>query len=132
MTDSNRRQTCAALAEVLVAKGTSMLDFGIGRHIGERVGWPQDRVERLDARFDAYLPAIMAEVSSAQGGPMSCANFRHVEQWWQGASSRGDRTMAEEAIARAGLSEAQLMARYRVHLRQRAETAASAAASAAR
>ena len=132
VTDSNRRQTCAALAEVLVAKGTSMFDFAIGRHIGERVGWPQDRVERLHARFVAYQQAFIAEVSSAQGGPMSCAIFHHAEQWWLGASSRGDRIVAEEAIARAGLSEAQLMARYRVHLRQRAEAAASAAASAAR
>ena len=109
-----------------------MLGFAIGRRIGERVGWPQDRVERLHARFVAYQQAFIAEVSSAQGGPMSCANFRHAEQWEQGASSRGNRIMAEEAIARAGLSEAQLMARYRVHLRQRAEAAASAAASAAR
>ena len=88
-----------------------MFDFAIGRRIGEQVDWPQDRVERLNARLVAYQQAFNAEFSSTQGGPMSCANLRRAEHLWQDTSTCGNRAVLEDAVARASLSEAKLMAR---------------------
>jgi len=47
MQDSNVRQQCDSLAELLVTKGTNLLDLGIGTAIGARAGWPTKRVNEL-------------------------------------------------------------------------------------
>ena len=131
MTDSNRRQTCEALAELLVARGTTVVDLAIGRSIGARAGWPAERVEQLSARVEAYMWAPFNEFFAAPRGPMSCASMRRTEQWWSAPAGKGQRAYAEEAVARAGLSDADLVARYREQLRHRAQAAAAASAASA-
>jgi hypothetical protein len=129
MADGNRRQTCAALAERLVANGSTLLDLDVGRRIGERAGWPRERLEGLSARREAYQRAMLDDAGGASGDQFSCDALDRLARWWDSAGTKGERAAAEEAIARAGLSDADLVARYREQLRQRAQAAAPASAA---
>lgn len=51
--DANRQQVCAAMAEVLVNKGSSLLDVALGASIGQRVGWPAERLAAVHDERDA-------------------------------------------------------------------------------
>lgn len=127
--DSNHRQTCSALAELLVTKGPTLLDLRIGRRIGERVGWPLERTEQLGAMSEALMQAVFDELTSAPGGSLSCASAERYERWWRAQSPGGERAAAEQIRARSGLSQAQLMERYRRQKQQRFAMAAAEAAS---
>ena len=132
MADSNQRQTCAALAELLVTKGPTLIDLHIGRRIGERAGWPPERVEGLGAKFEALMQVMIDQQMGAPGGHLSCATAERAERWWREQAPIGERAAAERALVRTGWSEAQIMERYRQRLRQRAaDTAAPAASEAA-
>jgi hypothetical protein len=67
--DQIHRQ-CNAVAELLVNNGKTLLDMGIGRGIGQRVGWPESRVNELVRERDALL-ALAPPGSDTQG--FSCA-----------------------------------------------------------
>ena len=53
--DANLQQTCDRLARGLTERGDTLIDYGIGRRIGERAGWPAEVVELNNARFAAYM-----------------------------------------------------------------------------
>ena len=133
MGDSNRRQTCSALAELLVSKGPTLIDLHIGRRIGERAGWPRERTEQLgatsEALFEALYRAFGDEMNRAPGGQLSCATAELAERWWRASSTGGERAAAEQSLARSGLSQAQIMERYQRVMQQRAASAAAQAAS---
>jgi len=57
MHDANLQQTCDRLARVLMDRGDTLIDYGIGRRLGERAGGPADWVELNDARFATYTQA---------------------------------------------------------------------------
>jgi hypothetical protein len=53
MTDSARRQQCLDLATMMTERSKSLIEFSLGTAIGERGGWPADRVQRLRDEMDA-------------------------------------------------------------------------------
>ena len=53
--DANRQQVCSAMAEVLVNKGSSLMDVALGASIGQRVGWPAERLAAVHDERDALL-----------------------------------------------------------------------------
>ncbi len=76
--DSNRRQTCAAIAEVLVARSDTLLETLIGLRVGQHVGWPAERIDQLRGEFNAYTqhaePLVMMDY---RGDGAGCAAVRH-------------------------------------------------------
>jgi len=62
--NTNRRQTCSALAELLVSKPGLLIDLGIGTRLGERLGWPAERVNAL-RRTQRALMGVQAEGATA-------------------------------------------------------------------
>ncbi|KNZ33520.1 MAG: hypothetical protein AD742_06435 [Methylibium sp. NZG] len=50
--DANRRQTCSAIAEVMVGRSDTMMDQGIGSAIGQRSGWPPARADAFKRERD--------------------------------------------------------------------------------
>lgn len=129
MADANRRQTCDAVAELLVGKGHSLIDFAIGRRIGEAAGWPRERVELLAARSEASMHAFNDALSAAPGGMVGCAAFQLAEQWHHDIALRGERAAAEALLARAGVNEAEMLSSYRRRAANRAAAQASTAAA---
>jgi hypothetical protein len=59
LADANRQQACLAVAEVLTTRDGNLLDLVVGTAIGERSGWPAERVQALRDERDA-----IAEVSA--------------------------------------------------------------------
>jgi hypothetical protein len=62
------RKECNAVAELLVGPGTTLLDVGLGGRLGERVGWPAERVQKIAAEKDALLQLAI----SNERNPWSC------------------------------------------------------------
>ena len=53
MADSTRRQQCLDLATMMTERSKSLVELSLGTAIGERGGWPADRVQRLRDEMDA-------------------------------------------------------------------------------
>jgi hypothetical protein len=53
MADSPRGRQCLDLATMMTERSRSLIEFSLGTSIGERGGWPPDRVQRLRDEIDA-------------------------------------------------------------------------------
>ena len=53
MADSTRMQQCLDLATMMTERSKSLIEFSLGTAIGERGGWPPDRVQQLRDEIDA-------------------------------------------------------------------------------
>jgi hypothetical protein len=73
LANTNRRQTCSALAELLVSKPGLLIDLGIGTRLGERLGWPAERVNAL-RRTQRALMGVQAEGATAPEA-LGCASL---------------------------------------------------------
>jgi hypothetical protein len=62
------RKECNAVAELLVGPGTTLLNVGLGARLGERVGWPAERVRQITDEKDALLQLG----TSYERNPWSC------------------------------------------------------------
>jgi len=63
--DANRRQTCTAVSELLVEHSDTLLERGIGIAIGKRLGWPDERIERLRGEQATYVDSLGASTAQA-------------------------------------------------------------------
>ncbi len=102
LADANRRQVCAAIAELLVERPDSMLERSIGTSIGEAVCWPVDRIDRLRGELSAYAEAV---VSTVQPGELSsCSALRRQVALIQQRSARGEGEDMRHWVANSGKS----------------------------
>jgi hypothetical protein len=51
---SDRRNVCDKLGNLMVERDSTLLAFAIGTSIGEKAGWPQERLDKLKAERLAY------------------------------------------------------------------------------
>ena len=112
MNDPAVHRQCAALAELLVNKATTLLDFSMGKSLGARVGWPTERVELLTQQLNASMQVI------AQVQPLD-----PIQQWSCDSGARGNTFMSEriqlgelgfarDAIERSGETVAELSRKH--------------------
>ncbi len=127
MADSNLQQTCDRLARVLTTQGDSLVDYGIGRRLGEWAGWTADVVEAHNARFEAFKQtqtdgdALAASVPVATG----CNALGRGVRLAYAHAHLGERAFAESELLRTAVDDAEILRRYRA--RPQAVAAASAA-----
>ncbi len=129
LSDANRRQVCAAAAEVLVHRGKTYLDVNIGLAIGKRAGWRDDVVQALRDTQDALMQAPEAQPPHAD--LWSCNGIQRFEDWITQVSNHGEPEAALRLAAKAGVTLEQLRARLPAIRAERAAHAASAASEAA-
>lgn len=102
MQDSEVRGECAALAELMVGKTSTLVESALGTHLGARAGWPKQQVDTLQRDWNMLMQAI------AQTEP---ADDR--EQWSCSSTDRGNAyirqriELGELGAARAALVAAQ-------------------------
>jgi hypothetical protein len=131
MADANRQQLCDRLAHGLTDKGSILIDYAIGRRVGANVGWSEDTVERHAARLEAMLKSSSEQIADVPGGPGSCLAMRAVLRHARSFGYPGERFFAEAHVASSGVTDAELLQRYRIAQQQReAEKLASAARAA--
>jgi hypothetical protein len=111
MQDEDVRQQCSALAELMVSKGTILLDLSIGTHIGARAGWSSARVAGLTDERDALMQVI-AQTTPANN--WTCDSVRrgnaYMGQW---VRLGGEVGAARDALERSGETVAELAQKQR-------------------
>jgi hypothetical protein len=112
--DVNVRQTCDRLAQVLVERGDTLVDHGIGRRLGERAGWPTDKVELLDARHAAYKRlALDGDTLASGSGHGSCGQLVRNVQLALAHARDGELLYAKARLAESGTTDSETLLQYR-------------------
>ncbi len=98
-----RRQQCEYLAAFLTEKSDSFLQAKLGNAIGKRLGWSQDRLDRLTAEQEAFQQAL-----PDGGAIVGCAGLARAEAYFTDVAKYGEigalrrRLAATTAAATAG------------------------------
>jgi len=94
-------QGCSALAELMVSKGTTVVDLSVGTNLGERLGWPKPRVEALRQERDALMGAIVQAAPDSKD-PWSCKSVARHNAYMGRFTALGEVAAAREALERSG------------------------------
>jgi hypothetical protein len=116
VSDVNRRQVCDALADVLAERSETNYNREQGINIGERAGWPPERLKALRDRNGAHLE-FAAEILSfnpfEQYHLGDCESAQKFGSFLQQLLQYGVRGAYVRQIAAIGQSEAELADRWR-------------------
>jgi hypothetical protein len=125
MHDANRRETCQRVARVLTAHGETLVDYGIGRRIGEWAGWPAEVVEAHEARFEAYKASLVdGDTLASENTTLSgCGALQRGVQTAFAHAHEGELSYLDGEVARLGWSDADILARHRAAKRAPAASA---------
>jgi hypothetical protein len=116
MQDDNVRQQCGALAELLVTKGTTLLDVSIGATLGARVGWPKGRVDGLAQERDALTQAIMQAAPIGNDDLWTCNGVERGNAYVHQRVQLGELGSGREARERSGETAEELAQRQREYI----------------
>ena len=79
LNDANRRQLCDSIATVLLDKGRTWIERGFAIRLGERLGWPEDRLAALRLERDAWSALQAKDFVEGQGNDvMSCGSLQQL------------------------------------------------------
>jgi hypothetical protein len=106
--DSAVRSQCNALAELLVSRGTTLLDFAVGEHLGARVGWPAKRVAELDRHRKALSQAVSLSTPAGNDDMWTCRGVELGNAFMHQRILLGEAGAAAEALERSGETDEQL------------------------
>lgn len=107
--DPERKLMCSDLARVFTENGADLLQFSVGASIGERAGWPPERVAALRERLDA----VKLVTSTIPDNMWSCESMRKWESRLEGMLKHGELWSAERMVAATGRSTAELAREWR-------------------
>jgi hypothetical protein len=102
MKDSTVRQQCNSLAELLVTKGTNLLDLSLGKTIGARAGWPGKRLDDLSREWDALMWTIMQQTPSDNDKLWTCEGVSRLNAYLAQRVQQGELRAARDALERSG------------------------------
>jgi hypothetical protein len=102
MQDSGVRQQCETLAELFVTHGSVLLDLAEGAVIGERAGWPIERVNGLRQERDALMQAGAQAVSAGNEQRWSCHGVELGNAFMSQRVRLGELGAAQDLLARSG------------------------------
>lgn len=103
---------CSSLAELMVKKSATLLESSIGISLGARVGWPQERVNKMKQEVKASLEVLNQEITSDPKQPYSCDSVAKGNAYMSQWDELGERGLARQAIERSGESVAELARKY--------------------
>jgi hypothetical protein len=125
MRDANRRETCQRVARVMTEHGETLIDYGIGRRIGDWSGWPADVVEAHEARLEAYKASLVdGDTLASENTTLSgCGALLRGVQTAFAHARYGELKFMNDEIARLGWSDEDILARHRAAKPQHAASA---------
>jgi hypothetical protein len=127
MENSTRKQVCGELATMMTERSKSNHEFGLGTSIGERAGWPPDRVQRLRDEKEAVY--FVEGKDWVPEDVHSCRFLEQLETRTRELSSIGELSSARQKIAASGRPVSELARDWRELQRQRSEASDGKAAS---
>ena len=110
--DANRRQTCSAVAEVFQTRGTSLTDVGLSATLGERVGWPAERVNAVRDERDAVLQVYNQRAADVRER-WSCAALDQTARRLVEVSQQGEIATMRRSLKQQPEAAPVLAQRYR-------------------
>jgi tetratricopeptide (TPR) repeat protein len=116
MQDSNVRQQCDSLAQLLVRNGTTLLDLGLGRNIGARAGWSSERVNELAQQQDALRQAITQLSPSDDDKLWTCDAVSRMNAYMSQRVRLGELGAAREVLERSGETDEAMHQKYLQYL----------------
>ena len=111
MTDSTRRQQCLNLATMMTERSKSLVEFSLGTAIGERGGWPADRVQRLRDETDAI--SFIGQSAILADDVHSCRFLELLEVRTGELNALGELASARRRLATSDRSVADLAQGWR-------------------
>jgi hypothetical protein len=112
VSDPTVRQQCAALAELLVAKGTTLIDLSFAATLGARLGWPADRVSGLRQRSDATMGMLEEAIPPGREEQWSCTTAARGNAYMAERMRLGELGAVQELIDRSGESIPELARKH--------------------
>lgn len=89
--DANRREPCLAVAELLAGQSGTVLARTAGLRLGERGGWPPERVSGLRRQIDTTRARLAARLDRALHLPLlSCAQFETLGSYITEVGRQGE------------------------------------------
>jgi hypothetical protein len=116
MQDTNIRRQCSALAELMVGKGTTLIDLAIGARIGARAGWSKARIAGLDEERDALFQSITQATPNENEDLWTCDGVNRGNTYMDQRSRLGELGAARELLDRSGETVAELAQKQRDHM----------------
>ena len=135
LADPNRRQTCAAIADVLAERSDTLIDRAIGAAIGRQVGWPVERNERMRGEYAGYTESLSPAPSERPD--LGCRAIQREIDVVRRRAALGETGALREWVAQSGKKPEDFIREQRARQRAqdaaqyRAEQPASAAAASA-
>jgi hypothetical protein len=114
--DDEVRQQCARVAELLVVKGTTLLDLMMGKSTGERAGWPEERVAAMAQYIKALQQSTLRAAPSMGPALWSCASLEATNRYLRAVSERGEVAAARDAMLQSGGTPAELALQWQESL----------------
>jgi hypothetical protein len=95
------RQQCSALAELMVNKAGTLLEFSAGKSLGARLGWSPERIEQLTQELKAAMQALNQMMPSDPQRQWSCESVARGNAFMSQWDELGERGLARQAIERS-------------------------------
>ncbi len=127
--DSNRRQTCDSIADLLAQKSDTLLERAMGEAVGRQLGWPQERIERMRAEQDAFVTSKYAGIEPRNA--MGCDAIKRVTDDVRRKARLGEVGAMHDWLAHEAPPPDELLRRYRDEQREQGKAAAAAQAASA-
>jgi hypothetical protein len=112
LNDANVHRQCDAMADLLVTKATTLLDFSLGKSLGARVGWPAQRVDNLTQQLNAALQVINQVMPSDPDQQWSCDSVARGNAYMSEWVQLGELGVARATIERSGETVAELSRKH--------------------
>jgi hypothetical protein len=104
VSDANRHQTCARLADLLTSRPDSLVELSIGISVGRRVGWPPEKVDRLKSKGRALYTWMTRQSVGGGEGAFSCAAVERRRRFSAAAAVQGETAALIDEIKASGAS----------------------------
>lgn len=127
--DANRAQVCSGVAELLSRRGSTLAEASLGVSIGERVGWPSERVAAASEERDALSQLGTTPSATSSANPWSCSALTRTLAHLTETSRHGELATLRSALKRSNESVSVLARRFRDTQSVRVASAASAASA---
>ena len=124
MRDSNRRQTCEAIADLLFQKSDTLIERSTGAVVGRQLGWSEERLDRMRAEHQAFAESSYAGIEPSR--TMGCESIKRVADDLRRKARLGEVGAMREWLAREAPPSDELLRRYRAAQAAQAASAASA------
>jgi hypothetical protein len=112
MVDAAVRGQCNALAELMVNKATTLLEFSMGKSLGARGGWPAEVVNHLTQQLQASMQVFNQMTPSDPEQQWNCDSVARGNAFMSERDQLGERGVAQQAIERSGETVAELARKY--------------------